>query len=62
METTNGLLPRASLLHWLGRLCDGSNHVENKLWVHKVLGSKCSPWPWDIIPTSSHTMHSTFGG
>jgi len=62
MKVINGLLPRASLPHWLGRSCNGSNHVEGKLWVYKNLGNKCTPWPWCIVPISDHTMHSTLGG
>jgi hypothetical protein len=62
MEVTNGLLPKASLLHWLGRSCDGSNHVEGKLWVYKVLGNICTPWPWCMLPVRGHTTHSTLGG
>jgi hypothetical protein len=62
MEATNGLLPGASLLYWLGRSCYGNNYVENELWIHKVLGGKCTPWPRCIVPTSGHTIQSTLGG
>jgi hypothetical protein len=62
MEVANGILPRACLLHRLGRSCDGSNYVDGKLRVYQVLGNKCTSWPGFIVSTSSHATHSTLGG
>jgi hypothetical protein len=62
METIDGLLPRTNLLHQLGRLCNVNNHMESELWIHKKIGSRCSPWPRHTLLASNHITHLTFNG
>ncbi len=59
---SNGLLPRTCLPHWLGNLCDGSNHMENKLCIYKVSSNICTYWLGCIVPANSHIVHSTLSG
>jgi hypothetical protein len=62
MEITNGSILGVRLPHQLGGSCDGNNLMEGKLWVYKILGSKCTSRLGHIVLINDHTMHLAFGG
>jgi hypothetical protein len=59
LEECYGTLLRTNLFDGLGKLNNGDNQMESKLWKYQVSGKKCTYWFKSITTTSGHLPHLT---
>jgi hypothetical protein len=60
LEECYGTLLRTNLFDGVGKLSNGDNQMESKLWKYQVLGKKCTYGFKSITTTCGHFPHLTF--